>query len=153
MLAGCLSGATVLKCLETQCEARERHVPRKEIIVPKGIPQPGLPFSLAIKFGNTVYVAGQPGIDPATGAWGKGVRDQTRIVLERIKTILEEAGTSLDNVLTATCWLPNKDDFAAFNEEYMKYFPDNRPSRATVEATMVSPEGLVEIMVTACVPD
>ena len=128
-------------------------MPKKEVITPSGITQPNLPFSLGHRFGNLVFTAGQPGLDPKTGEWGKDVREQTRIVLERIKLILEAAGTSLDNVLSATCYLPNKDDFAAFNEEYAKYFPTNRPARATVEAQMVSPQGFVEIMVTACIPD
>ena len=59
-------------------------------------------LSPATKFGNLVFVSGQTGRHPVTGEVGKDIREQTRNVLERIKTILAAAGTSLDNVLTAT---------------------------------------------------
>jgi enamine deaminase RidA (YjgF/YER057c/UK114 family) len=66
--------------------------------------------------------------------------------------ILEAAGTSLDNVLTVTTHITKREDLAAYNEEYAKYFPDNKPARTTVGASLNSPELLVEITVTACVP-
>ena len=59
-------------------------------------------LSPATVFGNLVFVAGQTGRDPRTGEVGKDIREQTRNILERIKLILEAAGTSLDNVLTET---------------------------------------------------
>ena len=113
----------------------------------------GLPLSPGIRFGNTVYVSGQVGRHPTTDQMGSGIREQTGNTLERIKLILEEAGTSLDNVVSATCWLVNKDDFAAFNEVYTSYFPTARPARATVEAPLMAATALVEIMVTACIPE
>jgi len=71
-----------------------------------------------------------------------------------IKSVLEAAGTSLDNVLTATTYLTNRNDLSAYNEEYAKYFPNNRPARTTVTvAALNAPELLIEITVTACVPD
>jgi 2-iminobutanoate/2-iminopropanoate deaminase len=76
-------------------------MPRKEIItVAAAGANPNL--SLATKFGGLVFVAGQTGRHPTTGELGKDIREQTRNTLERIKVILEAAGTSLDNVLTAT---------------------------------------------------
>ena len=86
--------------------------------------------------------------------FGKDVREQTRNVLERIKTILTAAGTSLDNVLTATTHLTNVANLAAYNEEYAKYFPTNKPARTTVTvAALNAPELLVEITVIAGIPD
>jgi 2-iminobutanoate/2-iminopropanoate deaminase len=128
-------------------------MPRKEVIAPANLSPAGPPLSPAIKAGNMVYVSGQVGRHPTTGQMGNDVREQTRHSLERIKTILEAAGTSLDNVVSATCWLVNQGDFAAFNEEYAKYFPANRPARATVQAGLMGANALVEIMVTACIPD
>jgi 2-iminobutanoate/2-iminopropanoate deaminase len=109
-------------------------------------------LSPATRFGNLVFVAGQTGRHPATGQLGRDVREQTQFVLERIKAILDAAGTSLDNVLTVTTHLTRREDLAAYNEEYNRYFPDNKPARTTVGAMLNVPELLVEITVTACIP-
>jgi 2-iminobutanoate/2-iminopropanoate deaminase len=127
-------------------------MPKKEIIqVNLAAPNPNL--SPATRFGNLVFVAGQTGRHPITGEVGKDIREQTRNVLERIKMILEAAGTSLENVLTVTTHLTTREDLAAYNEEYAKYFPTNKPARTTVEVMLNSPELLVEITVTAGIPD
>jgi 2-iminobutanoate/2-iminopropanoate deaminase len=127
-------------------------MPRKEIVgVDAAKPNPNL--SAATRFGNLVFVAGQTGRHPVTGEVGKDMREQTRNVLERIKVILAAAGTSLDNVLTATTYLTRVQELAAYNEEYAKYFPTNKPARTTVTvAALNAPELLVEITVTACIP-
>ena len=76
-------------------------MPKKQIVtVGSAAPNPNL--SAATRFGNLVFVAGQTGRHPVTGETGKDIREQTRNILERIKEILTAAGTSLDNVLTAT---------------------------------------------------
>jgi 2-iminobutanoate/2-iminopropanoate deaminase len=127
-------------------------MPKKEIIqVDLAASNPNL--SPATRFGNLVFVAGQTGRHPVTGALGKDIREQTRNVLERIKVILAAAGTSLDNVLTVTTHLTKREDVAAYNEEYARYFPSNKPARTTVEVMLNAPELLVEITVTACIPD
>ncbi|HET7342748.1 MAG TPA: RidA family protein [Methylomirabilota bacterium] len=127
-------------------------MPRKEIVtVGTAAPNPNL--SAATRFGNLVFVAGQTGRHPVTGQVGKDVREQTRNILERIKAILAAAGTSLDNVLTATTYLTRVSDLAAYNEEYGKYFPASKPARTTVTvAALNAPELLIEITVTACIP-
>src|SRR5919202_5849365 len=127
-------------------------MPQKEIVTLASFAtNPNL--SPATRFGDLVFVAGQTGQHPDTGELGKDIREQTRNTLERIKVILEAAGTSLDNVLTATSYLTNRDNLAAYNEEYAKYFPANKPARTTVTvASLNRPELLVEITVTACVP-
>jgi enamine deaminase RidA (YjgF/YER057c/UK114 family) len=126
---------------------------RKEIVnVQLAAANPNL--SPATKFGHLVFVAGQTGRHPVTGELGKDIREQTRNVLERIKVILAAAGTSLDNVLTAMTHLTNREHLTAYNEEYGKYFPTGKPARTTVTvAALNSPELLVEITVTACIPD
>lgn len=127
-------------------------MPRKEIIhVDLAASNPNL--SPATRFGNLVFVSGQTGRHPDTGELGKDIREQTRNVLERIKRILAAAGTSLDNVLTVTTHLTTRDNVAAYNEEYAKYFPASKPARTTVEVMLNSPDLLVEITVTACIPD
>ncbi|MGE5303578.1 MAG: RidA family protein [Alphaproteobacteria bacterium] len=127
-------------------------MPKKEIIhVALAAANPNL--SPATRFGNLVFVAGQTGRHPLSGETGRGVREQTNYALQRIQKILQAAGTSLDNVLTVTTHLTKREDLAAYNEEYAKFFPTNKPARTTVEVMLNSPDLLVEITVTACIPD
>ena len=128
-------------------------MPKKEIIqVELAAANPNL--SPATRFGNLVFVAGQTGRHPKTGELGKDVREQTRNVLERIKVVLAAAGTSLDNVLSVTTHLTKVENLAAYNDEYGKYFPTNKPARTTVTvAALNAPDLLVEITVTAGIPD
>ena len=128
-------------------------MPQKEVIqIAAATSNPNL--SPATRFGNLVFVAGQTGRHPVTGEVGKDIREQTRNVLERIKLILQSAGSSLDNVLSATTYLTRRDDLAAYNEEYAKYFPSNKPARTTVTvASLNAPELVIEITVVACIPD
>jgi 2-iminobutanoate/2-iminopropanoate deaminase len=127
-------------------------MPRKEIVrVDLAVANPNL--SPATKFGNLVFVAGQTGRHPVTGELGRDIREQTRNVLERIKVILAAAGTSLDNVLSAMTHLTRVENLAAYNEEYAKYFPTDKPARTTVTvAALNQPELLVEITVIAGIP-
>ena len=127
-------------------------MPKKEIVkVDLLASNPNL--SPATRFGNLVFVAGQTGRHPRTGELGTDVREQTRHTLERIKAVLEAAGTSLDNVLTATVYLTRREDLAAYNAEYAKYFPADKPARTTVTvASLNAPELLIEITVTAGIP-
>ena len=127
-------------------------MPKKEIVkVTLAAANPNL--SAATRFGNLVFAAGQTGRHPVTGELGKDIREQTRNVLERIKVVLAAAGTSLDNVLSVTTHLTKREDLAAYNEEYGKYFPTDKPARTTVSVALNAPELLVEITVIACIPD
>jgi 2-iminobutanoate/2-iminopropanoate deaminase len=127
-------------------------MPKKEIVkVQAAAANPNL--SLAVRFGNLVFVSGQTGRHPETGELGRDVREQTRFVLERIKSILAAAGTSLDNVLSATTHITNPMLVPAYNEEYARYFPTDKPARTTVTvAALNQPELLVEITVVAGIP-
>jgi 2-iminobutanoate/2-iminopropanoate deaminase len=126
---------------------------KKETIrVPLAHANPNL--SPATRFGHLVFVAGQTGRHPVTGELGRDIREQTRNTLERIKVVLAAAGTSLDNVLSAMTHLTRREDLPAYNEEYAKYFPADKPARTTVTvASLNAPDLLVEITVTACIPD
>ncbi|HYB69686.1 MAG TPA: RidA family protein [Candidatus Bathyarchaeia archaeon] len=127
-------------------------MPRKEIVT-VGSAKPNPNLSAATRFGNLVFVSGQTGRHPVTGEVGKDIREQTRNTLERIKAVLAAAGTSLDNVLSALTHLTRREDLAAYNEEYAKYFPADKPARTTVTvASLNAPELLVEITVVACIP-
>jgi 2-iminobutanoate/2-iminopropanoate deaminase len=127
-------------------------MPRKTIVsVDLAAPNPNL--SPAVRFGDVLFVAGQTGRHPQTGELGKDIREQTRNTLERIRTILEAAGSSLANVLTATTYLTDVANLDAYNEEYARYFPTDKPARTTVTvAALNRPDLLIEITVTAGVP-
>ena len=128
-------------------------MPKKEI-VELAIAARNPNLSLATRFGDLLFVSGQTGRHPLTGELGRDIREQTRNTLERIKLILEAAGSSLDNVLSATTYLINRDDLAAYNEEYASYFPTEKPARTTVTvASLNHPDLMIEITVTACLPN
>jgi 2-iminobutanoate/2-iminopropanoate deaminase len=126
---------------------------QKEIInCDKLTPGRGL-LSQATRFGNLVFVQGCTGRHPTTGAVGKDIKEQTRFALERMRMILEECGTSLDNVLTNTCYVTRREDLEGFNEVYAQYFKEDRPARTAIIANFGAPDNLVEITSTACIPD
>jgi 2-iminobutanoate/2-iminopropanoate deaminase len=127
-------------------------MPRKEVIaVDLAASNPNL--SPATRFGNLVFVAGQTGRHPESGEVGCDIREQTNYALQRVQRILQSTGTSLENVLTVTTHLTSRENLAAYNEEYARFFPMNKPARTTVEAMLNFPELLVEITVVACIPD
>lgn len=103
------------------------------------------PYSQAVVSGNMVYTSGQIAIDPATQEFKNGtVEEQAVMVLENLKAVLEEAGTSMENAVKVTVFLANMDDFAAVNEIYGKYFTE-KPARSTVAVKTLPKNALVEI--------
>lgn len=125
----------------------------KTVLKISKLPQPAIPLSRAIKAGDLVFVSGTPASpNPATGRLDPDIRAQVRSCLETIKLILEEAGTSLSNVVSVTTYLKDPSLFAAYNEEYRKFFPTDPPTRTTVQANLMRPEMLVEITSVAVVP-
>jgi 2-iminobutanoate/2-iminopropanoate deaminase len=98
-------------------------------------PAPQAPYSQAIVANGFVFVSGQGPIDPKTGKIVLGdIRNQTKLVLDNIKTILEAAGSSLDRAVKCSVFLKDINDFAAMNEVYKTYFKENPPARTTVQA-------------------
>lgn len=111
---------------------------------------PKFHFSAGIKTEQFIFVAGTVGHEnPDTGEELEGIEAQTRQCIENVREVLESAGASLDDVVTTTVFLPNRDDFLKMNEVYKTYFPKDPPARATIMAGLVSPKMLVEIQCTA----
>ncbi|MEM1986242.1 MAG: RidA family protein [Nitrososphaeria archaeon] len=107
----------------------------KDIIRTENAPTPIGPYSQAIKAGNFLFISGQGPIDPKTGKKIVGdIKEQTRQVLENIKSILEAAGLTLENVVKVNVYLKNINDFPKMNEVYKEYFKTNPPARTTVQA-------------------
>ncbi len=104
------------------------------------------PYSQAIKAGGMVFCSGQIPIDPATGEFVSDVvSEQTDQVLKNLGEVLKAAGTSLENVVKTTVFLADMNDFAEMNEVYGRYFSDNKPARATVQAARLPRDAKVEI--------
>ena len=81
------------------------------------------PYAQANTVGNLVFTSGQIPLDPSTGKIvSSGIEEQTKQVFANLSAVLEEAGTSLDNLIKTTCFLANLDDFATVNEIYGTYF-------------------------------
>lgn len=122
-------------------------------IATDGAPAAIGPYSQGVRVGNLLFTAGQIPLDPASQqVVPGGITEQTRRVLENLKAILEEAGTSLSRVVKATVYLKNMDDFAAMNTVYDAYLRcegEDPPARTTVEVSRLPKSVLIEIDVIA----
>ena len=108
------------------------------------------PYSQAVVAGGFVFAAGQIPLDPRTGEFvAGGIAEQTEQVLRNLTKVLEAAGAGLDRVVKTTVYLADMNDFAAMNEVYGRYFPENPPARSTVEAARLPRDARVEIDVIA----
>ena len=104
-------------------------MPRQIVFTPKAAKPPPT-YSQAVKAAGLIFVSGTAPTDPATGAiTGTTIQEQTRQCLTNMQAILEEAGSSLDKLVSVTVVLADEDDFAGMNEEYLKWFPSNPPAR------------------------
>lgn len=118
----------------------------KEIISTENAPGAIGPYSQAVKAGNMVFCSGQIPIDPQMGEFvSDEIAEQTEQVLKNLSAVLEAAGTGLNNVVKTTVFLIDMNDFAAMNEVYAKYFNENKPARATVQAARLPRDARVEI--------
>lgn len=124
---------------------------QKQIIQTEKAPKAIGPYTVANRFGELIFTAGQLGLDPATNELVPGgVEAETRQALTNLKHVLEAAGSSLDHVLKTTVFLRDMADFARMNAVYGEFFPQNPPARSTVQVAALPKSGAVEIEVVAC---
>lgn len=118
----------------------------KQVVVPgSGV------LSSAIRVGDILYVSGQLGM--RRDAPDSTIEGQTRVTLENIKRIVEQAGTTMPNVVKCTVFLTNVADFQAMNRVYREFFPSEPPTRSTVVvAALVVSNAKVEIECMAAMP-
>lgn len=118
----------------------------KEIINTKNAPAAIGPYSQAVRTGNLLFTSGQIPINPATGELVKdNVEKATERCLENLKAILEEAGSSLDNVIKTVIFLKDMNHFSTVNEIYGTYFKTNQPARSCVQVAKLPKDALIEI--------
>jgi len=102
----------------------------RQIVFTSKAAKPSPAYSQAVKAAGLVFVSGTAPTDPETGQIkGTTIQEQTRQCLTNITAILEEAGTSMEKIASATVILAEEDDFAGMNEEWMRWFPTNPPAR------------------------
>jgi 2-iminobutanoate/2-iminopropanoate deaminase len=125
----------------------------KHVIATPSAPAAIGPYSQGVRVGNLVFTAGQIPLDPATGQLvADGIAEQTTQVLENLKAIVEESGSSLTKTVKTTVFLKDLQDFAAMNAVYGKYFALEdvaAPARTTVEIARLPKDALVEIELVA----
>ena len=111
---------------------------------------PASPYSHAVKSGGLIYLSGGLSQDANGNITPKGdIKGQTKGTIERMRTILAAAGSSLDQVVAVTIYLKSASDFAAMNEVYSGFWPKDPPTRTTVVADAVLPDALIEISMIA----
>ena len=125
----------------------------RSIITTDGAPAAIGPYAQGVRVGNLIFTAGQGGLDPITGqVVPGGIKEQTERTIANLKAVLEAGGSSLGQVVKATVFLKDINDFAAMNAVYATFFEndfDTLPARTTVEVARLPKDVLVEIDVIA----
>jgi 2-iminobutanoate/2-iminopropanoate deaminase len=118
----------------------------KQIIATDRAPKAIGPYSQAVRAGNLVFASGQIPIDPDTGEFVPGgIAEQTEQVLRNLTAVFDAAGLGLSQVIKTTVFLADMNDFTAMNEVYGRFFAEQPPARATVQAAGLPRDARVEI--------
>jgi 2-iminobutanoate/2-iminopropanoate deaminase len=125
----------------------------REVISTPDAPKAIGPYSQGVRANGLVFTAGQVAFDPKTQQLVDGdISAQTERVMQNLSAILTAAGCRMQDVIRATVFLKNMDDFAAMNAVYSKYFSTAPPARSTVEVSRLPKNALVEIDMIAVAP-
>ena len=122
----------------------------REVISTPDAPAAIGPYSQGIRVGNTLYLAGQIALDPATGKLVEGdIEAQTHRALKNLGAVLKAAGFDYSDVVQVQAYLADLHDYKAMNDVYATYFSESKPARAVVEAARIPRDALIEIMMVA----
>ena len=131
--------STKVACHFTFHETSEP-MPVKSVIDSARVPRLG-PHSQAVRVGDLIYTAGQAGIDPSSGnVAGDDFLAQARQAFTNLRTLLEDAGSGMDQVVKVTCFVTEADAFGSLNELFAEFFPAAPPVRSTPVVAL--PRGL-----------
>jgi 2-iminobutanoate/2-iminopropanoate deaminase len=119
---------------------------RKYIVKPRASDMKALPFSDGVLVGNTLYIAGHIGLDPKTGAPPASPEDEARLVMEGVKSTVEQAGLTMDDVVTIQVFCTDLKFYETFNNVYKTYFHGDYPARAFIGAGSLLRGGRYEVL-------
>lgn len=118
----------------------------KKAVFSEKAPRPIGPYSQAVIFNNLVFCSGQIPIDLITGELKAGsIEDQAHKAFQNLATVLESAGSSLDQAIKVTVYFKDLSHFAAVNEIYAGYFKGVLPARAAIQAAQLPKDALIEV--------
>ena len=121
----------------------------KEKIYTDEAPEPVGPYSQAVRisdFDELIFISGQIPVDPETGELiEEDIKEATRQTLENLRSIVNESGAELDDVVKVQVYLRDLDDFGDMNEVYEEYFRESKPARAALEVSDIGLGSLIEI--------
>ena len=120
-----------------------------EIIQPSASPKPVGPYSHAVRAGDFLFCSGQIPLNREGKLVEGGIREQTRQVLENVKTILRDQSLNLENVVKTTVFMTNLEEFADMNAVYAEFFTKHFPARSTIQVAGLPKSARVEIEVVA----
>ena len=127
------------------CEVSVDHDPDVEYLLMPGLEDLDLPFSSAVRVDNTLYLSGNLGNIPGTTDLAKGgIEGETRQTMENIERVLEQFGSSMDEVVKCTVFLADMAEWGAMNGVYKTYF-ENPPARSALGASGLALGARVEI--------
>ena len=119
---------------------------KREVVTCSNAPSAIVPYSVAIATESMVFVSGQLGIDPKSGAIVEGgIQAQTRTALTNLKSVLESAGSSLESVVKTTVFLTDMAQFAEMNAVYAEFFTSDFPARSAIQVAALPNGGIVEV--------
>ena len=159
LVAGTLLGAVGWAALTSAREeledplqgpTRPLAAPQKEAVHPRGAPAPIGPDSPAVRYGDLLFLSGQIGLDPASGELAEGgILPETRQALTNLQALLEAAGVGFEDVVRATVYLADLDDYTRFNQEYARWMGEIPPARVAVQVARIPRDARVEISMIA----
>ena len=123
---------------------------RKTVTAERG-PKPAGPYSHAVVSNGFVFVSGQGPVDPETNTMTDAFEAQVRQTLKNVRTILEAAGSSLDDVVKVNAYVTDLTRFKEFNEVYKEFFRQDLPARTTVGTSLLGFQ--VEVDCIAALPE
>jgi len=118
----------------------------RKYIKPSGADVKGLPFSDGVLVGDTLYIAGHIGLDPKTGQPPADAEQEARLVMDGIKQTVEQAGMTMDDVVSVQVFCSDLKYYETFNNVYKTYFHVNYPARAFVGAGSLLRNGKYEVL-------
>jgi 2-iminobutanoate/2-iminopropanoate deaminase len=142
--------ALLTACVSVSTTEEPPGSPTRRVISTPNAPAAIAAYSQGIQVGETLWVAGQIGLDPATREIVPGgIREETRRALENCKAVLEAAEFSLKDVAQVQVLLADINDYQAMNEVYVTYFPEDPPARAAYAVAAIPRGARVEVIMTA----